>query len=165
MLLCLLCCHLRFGRPLLPWLVPLSGVAGIADDLISLCCPVCCVVLYQPRLCYISLHTSFHLRFGRPLLLPWLIPSSGVAGIADDLISLCCPVCCVVLYQPRLCYISLHTSFHLRFGRPLLLPWLVPSSGVAGIADDLISLCCPVCCVVLYQPRLCHISLTRIIPP
>ena len=27
----------------------------------------------------------------------------------------------------------------------LLLPWLVPSSVVAGIADDLIYPCCPVC--------------------
>ena len=33
----------------------------------------------------------------------------------------------------------------------LLLPWLVPSSGVAGIADDLIPPCCPVCRVVLFQ--------------
>ena len=37
----------------------------------------------------------------------------------------CCPVCCVVLFHPRLCHVSyfylLNGSFHLRFGRPLLL--------------------------------------------
>ena len=38
----------------------------------------------------------------------------------------------------------------------LILPWLVPSSGVAGIADDLIPPCCPVCCVVLFQTHLCR---------
>ena len=50
------------------------------------------------------------------------------------------------------------SSFLLRY-------WLVPSSGVAGIADGLIPPCCPVYCVVLFQPRLCHISLTRIFLP
>ena len=55
------------------------------------------------------------------LLLPWLVPSSGVAGIADDLIPPCCPVCRVVLFQPHFCHVSLAASFHLRFGRPLLL--------------------------------------------
>ena len=38
----------------------------------------------------------------------------------------------------------------------LLLPWLVPSSGVAGIADDLIPPCCPVCRVVLFQTGTGH---------
>ena len=37
----------------------------------------------------------------------------------------------------------------------LLHPWLVPSSGVAGIADDLIPPCCPVCLVVLFQTHFC----------
>ena len=36
----------------------------------------------------------------------------------------------------------------------LLRPWLVPSSGVTGIADDRIYQCCPVCCVVLFLPYL-----------
>ena len=35
--------------------------------------------------------------------------------------------------------------------KKLLLPWLVPSSGVAGIADDRIPPCCPVCRVVLFH--------------
>ena len=35
-----------------------------------------------------------------------------------------------------------------------LHPWLVPSSGVAGIADDLIPPFCPVCCVVFFVPGL-----------
>ena len=39
----------------------------------------------------------------------------------------------------------------------LLHPWLVPSSGVAGIADQLLPPFCPVCCVGLFQPRLSHI--------
>ena len=46
----------------------------------------------------------------------------------------------------------------------LLLPWLVPSSGVAGIADDLIPPCCPVCRVVLVQTHFCHVSLACIFP-
>ena len=34
----------------------------------------------------------------------------------------CCPVCCRVIFQPRLHHISLlHASIHPRFGRPLLL--------------------------------------------
>ena len=37
-------------------------------------------------------------------------------------------------------------------------------SGVIDIADSLIPSFCPVCCVVLFQPCLCHISLTRIFP-
>ena len=28
---------------------------------------------------------------------------------------------------------------------------------VTGTSDDVISSCCPVCCVVLFQPHLCHI--------
>ena len=55
MLPCLLCCLLHH------WLVPSSGVAGIAGDLISPCCPVCCVVLFQPRLCHYLSYT--HLSF------------------------------------------------------------------------------------------------------
>ena len=53
-------------------------------------------------------------------LLPWLVPSSGVAGIADDLIHPCCPVCC---FRPTsvISLTPLHASFHLRFGRPLLI--------------------------------------------
>ena len=46
-------------------------------------------------------------------------------------------------------YKSTITTVHL-----LLHPWLVPSSGVTGIADLLLSPFCPVCCVVLFQPRL-----------
>ena len=41
----------------------------------------------------------------------------------------------------------------------VLLPCLVPSSGVAGIADDLIPPCCPVCRVVVFQSHPCHVSL------
>ena len=48
---------------------------------------------------------------------------------------------------------------------PLLrLPWLAPSSGVAGIADDRIPPCCLVCHVVLFQTHFCHVSLTCIFP-
>ena len=46
----------------------------------------------------------------------------------------------------------------------LLLPWLVPSSGVAGIADDLIPPCCPVCRVFRFQTNFCHVSLACIFP-
>ena len=46
----------------------------------------------------------------------------------------------------------------------LLLPWLVPSSGVAGIADHLTPPCWPVCRVVLFQTHLCHVSLACIFP-
>ena len=46
----------------------------------------------------------------------------------------------------------------------LLLPWLVPSSGVAGIADDGIPPCCPVCCLVVFQTHLCHVSLACVFP-
>ena len=55
--------------PLLPWLVPPSGVAGIADDLIPPCCPVCCIVLFNPTSVISLLHAYVHLRCGRPLLL------------------------------------------------------------------------------------------------
>ena len=55
------------------------------------------------------------------------------------------------------CFVCVHLLLLLR-------PWLIPSSGVAGIADDLIAPCCPVCCVAIFEPRLCHISLTRIFP-
>ena len=41
----------------------------------------------------------------------------------------------------------------------LLRPWLVPSSGVADVADDLISPFYPVCCIALFQTHLCHVSL------
>ena len=34
-----------------------------------------------------------------------------------------------------------------------LCPWLVPSFGVAGVAGERFPPCCPVCCVVLFQPR------------
>ena len=40
----------------------------------------------------------------------------------------------------------------------ILHPWLVPSSGVAGIADDGIPPCCPVCCLVFFQTHFCHVS-------
>ena len=46
----------------------------------------------------------------------------------------------------------------------VLLPWLVPSSGVAGIADDGIPPSCPVCCFVLFQTHHCHVSLACICP-
>ena len=61
--------------------------------------------------------------YDRLLLRPWLILSSGVAGVADDRISPCCPVCCVVLFQPHLCQILslFQASFYLWFCRPLLL--------------------------------------------
>ena len=49
------------------------------------------------------------------LLHPWLVPSSGVAGIADDLIPPFCPVCWVFLFQPRLCHVSLNSFLHFRF--------------------------------------------------
>ena len=44
----------------------------------------------------------------RLLLHPWLVPSSGIAGLADDLISQGCPVCCIVLFHsaPPLSYLS-----------------------------------------------------------
>ena len=43
---------------------------------------------------------------------------------------------------------KLISSIHLL----LLLAWLVSSSGVAGVADDGIPQCCPVCRVVLLRP-------------
>ena len=43
-----------------------------------------------------------------------------------------------------------------------LLSWLVPSSGVAGIDYDGIHPCCPVCCLVLFQKHLCHVSLSKV---
>ena len=55
-------------------------------------------------------------------------------------------------------------AYDLQVGCILLLPWLVPSSGVAGIADDLIPPCCPVCRVVLFQTHFCHVSLACIFP-
>ena len=36
--------------------------------------------------------------------------------------------------------------------------------GIAGISDDLISPCCPVCCVVLFQSHVWHTSETRTVP-
>ena len=48
---------------------PVSWGPDIADQPLLPFCPVCCVVLFQPCLCHISLlHASFHLRFGRPLV-------------------------------------------------------------------------------------------------
>ena len=51
-----------------------------------------------------------------------------------------------------------HILLHLR-------PWLVPTSGVAGIAVYLLPPFCPVCYIVLFQPHLCHIALNHIFPP
>ena len=59
---------------------------------------------------------------------------------------------------------DLSTSRPYVVSKPLC-PWLVSSSEVADTVDDIISPCGPVCCVVLFQPRLCHISLTCICPP
>ena len=60
---------------------------------------------------------------------------------------------------------SWESDFLTYFTYRYAAPWsssLSSSAGVAGIADDLIPPCCPVCCVVLFQPRLCQGSLTRI---
>ena len=64
---------------------------------------------------------AFHPTVSLLLLLPWLVPSSGVAGITDHLLPTCCPVCCVVFFQSASVISLLHASFHLRFGRPLLI--------------------------------------------
>ena len=64
--------------------------------------------------------------------------------------------------QPRLASLPMFNAFRSPDLRSadhgelvsLLLPsgpWLVPSSGVAGIADDRIPACCPVCCLVLLK--------------
>ena len=61
-------------------------VAGIADLLLPPLCPVCCVVLFQPRLYHISLlHVYVHLRFGFSFLL-----FSGMCHLA--FVSLCGPL-------------------------------------------------------------------------
>ena len=44
------------------------------------------------------------------LLHPWLVPSSGVAGIADDLIPPYCPVCCPLSDPPLSCPSYMHLS-------------------------------------------------------
>ena len=59
---------------------------------------------------------------------------------------------CVANYS-KLTLVSYSVQFYL------LRPWLVPSSGVAGVAGDLIPPCCPVCCVVFFIPGLsCHLG-------
>ena len=57
------------------------------------------------------------------ILLPWLFPSPGVAGIADDLIPPCCPVCRVVLFQTHPSVMSLLCeSFILVWPSPFFSP-------------------------------------------
>ena len=46
--------------------------------------------------------------------------SCQVADVAAYRIPPFCPVCCVVLFQPRLCHISLYTCIFLRFRHSLL---------------------------------------------
>ena len=66
-----------------------------------------------------------------PLLHPWLVPSSGVAGIADLSSSfiLPCLLHCPFSTLPRAVISLLHASFHLRFGcHHLLSPGMSTSS-------------------------------------
>ena len=85
------------------------------------------------------------LSFGQIYLLrPWLVPSSGVTGIADDLIPPWCPVSCVVPFQPRLFHISLTRIFPLMFGRSLLLfPGMSTSSTLLTVCPSFILLTRP----------------------
>ena len=58
------------------------------------------------------------------------------------------------LYLPS----TVKLILRLHRNRYLLLHlWLVPSSGVASKAVYLIPPCCPVCCLVLFRPCLCHV--------
>ena len=130
---CLLRCLLR------PWLVPLAGVARIADDLIPPFCPVCCVVFFVPGL-------SRHL--GSPVWLMILFLHAALFVVLSSS-SLAYPV----IWGRRYSWWS-YSSMLPCLLCCLLRPWLVPSSGVAGIADDLIRPFCPVCCVVFFVPGL-----------
>ena len=133
-------------------------------------CTVCCVILFQPRLFHISLAALF-------VVLSSFSPASFISPSLHCL--LCCPlsapplsylprctVCCVVLFQPRLFHISLAALF-------VVLSSFSPASFISPSLHCL--LCCPlsapplsylprctVCCVVLFQPRLFHISLAAL---
>ena len=75
------------------------------------------------------------------LLHPWIVPSSGVAGIADYLLSPFALFVALSSFNPA-CVISLlHASFHLRFGHPLLLfPGMSTSSILLTVCSSFILL-------------------------
>ena len=203
MLPCLLCCPLSA-----PHLSYLSYT-----HLIPPCCPVCCVVLFQPCICLISLthilflhaalfvvwssfspasvlsllHTSYSSML--PCLLCGPLSALHLSYLSyTHLIPPCCPVCCVVLFQPRICLISLthilflhaplfvvwssfspasvlsllHTSYSSMLPCLLCCPLSAPHLSYLSYTH-LIPPCCPVCCVVLFQPCICLISLTHIL--
>ena len=161
MLPCLLCCLLHH------WLVSSSGVAGIADDLILPCCPVCCVVFFVPGLsCHLGSPVWLMILFLHAALFV-VLSSSSLACLViwgrryswwSYPSMLPCLLCCLlrpwlVIWGRRYSWWSCSSMLPCLLCC-LLHPWLVPSSGVAGIADDLIPPCCPVCCVVFFIPGL-----------
>ena len=122
-----------------------------------------------------SLHQSIISSY--LLLLPWLVQSSGVAGIADDLIHPCCPVCRVVLFQTHLCHgmSLLHASFHRRFGRhPLLVPGMSTSNILRTMCSSFILLSWPYhfshfsvifldACTTLVVPLMCSFQIISLL--
>ena len=180
--------------------------------------PVCCLVLFQPRLCHISLthilllhallfvvlssfspasvisllHTSYSSTLSCLLSCPLSAPPLSYLS-CTHLIPPRSPVCCVVLFQPRLCHWTkislthilllhallfvvlssfspasvislLHTSYSSTLSCLLSCPLSAPPLSYLSYTH-LIPPCSPVCCLVLFQPRLCLISLTHIFPP
>ena len=132
---------------------------------------------------YLSLSTHFHVLIFLSIFLSACLTITTTVSISSYSLSMMVNRTRYTFPQHILCetyvYILLaavmsfsHISpLHLLFATipsitlfALLHPWLVSSSGVAGIAGYLISPFCPVCCGVLFQTRLCHISLTRIFP-
>ena len=123
---CLLCCPLSASPP-----THLSYT-----HLISPWCPVCCVVLFQPRLRHISLTHILFLHDALFVVLSSFSLASDTSLLHTSYFSMMpCLLCCPLSASP---------PTHLSYTH-LMSPW------------------CPVCCVVLFQPRLRHISLTRCI--
>ena len=120
---------------------------GIADDRIPPRCPVCCIVLFQTHPVMSLLQASFHIWFGRPLLLfPGMSTSSMLLTMWSTFIIFTWPYhshfsrfsvifldACTTLVVPLICVhfisdpsLSLHTSISASSSHLLLVVLLIP---------------------------------------
>ena len=99
-------------------------------------CPVCCVVLFQPHIRHIFLTHILFLHSALFVVLSSLSLTSVISLLHASYSSILpCLLCCPLSAS--------HPSY-------LSYTHLIPPF-------------CPVCCVVLFKPHICHISLTRIL--
>ena len=160
---------------------PLSSLSY--THLIPPCCPVCCI-LFQPPLS----SSLTHILFLHAALFVVVSSFSPTSYHYTHLIPPCCPVCCRILFQPHLCHLSithilflhaalfvvvssfsptsvislLHTSYSSML--PCLLSYPLSAPPLSSLSyTHLIPPCSPVCCRILFQPHLCHLSLTHIL--